>query len=92
MTAFLFLAVLVALIRLGMLVGFAMALLPTVYIAVTDIVPLTAVPYQMYSALDNFPLVAVPLFLLAGELMNLGEVTDRLLKLGRFKSLVSDRP
>lgn len=81
-----------ALILLGMPIGFAMALLPTVYIAVTDIVPLTAVPYQMYSALDNFPLVAVPLFLLAGELMNLGEVTDRLLKLGRFKSLVSDRP
>ncbi len=81
-----------ALILLGMLIRFAMALLPTVYIAVTDIVPLTAVPYQMYSALDNFPLVAVPLFLLAGELMNLGEVTDRLLKLGRFKSLVSDRP
>jgi len=91
-TAFLFLAVLVALILLGMPIGFAMALLPTVYIAVTDIVPLTAVPYQMYSALDKFPLVAVPLFLLAGELMNLGEVTDRLLKLGRFKSLVSDRP
>lgn len=83
MTAFLFLAVLVALILLGMPIGFAMALLPTVYIAVTDIVPLTAVPYQMYSALDKFPLVAVPLFLLAGELMNLGAVTDRLLELSR---------
>lgn len=83
MTAFLFLAGLVALILLGMPIGFAMALLPTVYIAVTDIVPLTAVPYQMYSALDKFPLVAVPLFLLAGELMNLGAVTDRLLELSR---------
>ena len=29
-----------------MLIGFAKALLPTVYIAVTDIVPLTTVPYQ----------------------------------------------
>lgn len=83
MTAFLFLAGLVVLILLGMPIGFAMALLPTVYIAVTDVVPLTAVPYQMYTALDKFPLVAVPLFLLAGELMNLGAVTDRLLELSR---------
>lgn len=83
MTAFLFLAALVVLILLGMPIGFAMALLPTVYIAITDVVPLTAVPYQMYTALDKFPLVAVPLFLLAGELMNLGAVTDRLLELSR---------
>jgi tripartite ATP-independent transporter DctM subunit len=60
-----------------------MALLPTAYIAITDVVPLTAVPYQMYTALDKFPLVAVPLFLLAGELMNLGAVTERLLELSR---------
>ncbi len=39
-----------------------------------------------------FVAVLVALILLAGVLMNLGEVTDRLLKLGRFKSLVSDRP
>ena len=39
-----------------------------------------------------FVAVLVALILLAGELMNLGEVTDRLLKLGRFESLVSDRP
>lgn len=52
MTAFLFLAVLVALIVLGMPIRFAMALLPIVYIAMTDIVPLTAVPYQLYSALE----------------------------------------
>lgn len=83
MTAFLFLIALVFLILLGMPIGFAMALLPTLYIAITDIVPLTAVPYQMYSALDKFPLVAVPLFLLAGELMNLGAVTDRILNLSR---------
>ncbi len=83
MTAVLFLLALMVLILLGMPIGFAMALLPTVYIAVTDVAPLTSVPYQMYTALDKFPLVAVPLFLLAGELMNLGEVTDRMLALSR---------
>ena len=83
MTAMLFLAALIVLILLGMPIGFAMALLPTVYLAVTEVAPLSSVPYQMYTALDKFPLVAVPLFLLAGELMNLGEVTDRLLRLSR---------
>ena len=83
MTAFAFLAALVVLILLGMPIGFAMAVLPAAYIAITDVVPLTAVPYQMYTALDKFPLVAVPLFLLAGELMNLGAITERLLELSR---------
>ena len=83
MTTFVFLTLLVSLIVLGMPIGFAMALLPAIYIAFTDAIPLTSVPYQMYTALDKFPLVAVPLFLLAGELMNLGAVTDRLLELSR---------
>lgn len=83
MTALFLLACLIALILLGMPIGFAMAILPTVYIAVTGVVPMTSVPYQMYTALDKFPLVAVPLFLLAGELMNLGAVTERLLDLSR---------
>ena len=83
MITFGMLAMLIVLILLGVPIGFAMALLPTVYIAFSDAIPLTSVPYQMYSALDKFPLVAVPLFLLAGELMNLGAVTDRLLVLSR---------
>ena len=33
--------------------------------------------------IDKFPLVAIPLFRLAGELMNLGTVTDRLPELSR---------
>lgn len=83
MTTFIFLFLLVILILLGTPIGFAMALLPAIYIAFTDAIPMTSIPYQMYTALDKFPLVAVPLFLLAGELMNLGAVTDRLLELSR---------
>ncbi len=83
MTAFAFLAILIILILLGMPIGFAMVLLPTGYIAFTDVIPMNAVPYQMYKALEKFPLVAVPMFLLAGELMNMGAVTERLLELSR---------
>lgn len=83
MLTFWMLIALVAFILLGAPIGFVMAILPTAYIAITDVVPLTAVPYQMYTALNKFPLVAVPMFLLAGELMNRGAVTDRLLELSR---------
>lgn len=83
MLTFWMLTALVALILLGAPIGFVMAILPTAYILLTDVVPLSAVPYQMYSALNKFPLVAVPLFLLAGELMNGGAVTQRLLELSR---------
>lgn len=83
MTTVVLLASLILLILLGMPIGFAMVILPTVYMALTDVAPLTSVPYQMYTSLDKFPLVAVPLFLLAGELMNEGAVTDRLLRLSR---------
>ena len=83
MTTFVFLFLLIVLIVFGAPIGFAMALLPAAYIAITDVAPMTVIPYQMYSSLDKFPLVAVPLFLLAGELMNLGAVTNRLLEFSR---------
>lgn len=38
---------------------------------------------QLYRGLDSFPLLAIPLFLLVGQLMNSGEITDRLMTLSR---------
>lgn len=76
-------AALIVLILLGAPIGITMAVLPTVYILVTDELPLSTIPYQMYEALAHAPLIAVPLFLLTGELMNTGQITDRLLTLSR---------
>jgi tripartite ATP-independent transporter DctM subunit len=58
-----------------------MVLLPTVYILFTDAAPLLTVPHQMYEALAKFPLVAVPFFMLTGELMNTSSVTQRIMRL-----------
>jgi tripartite ATP-independent transporter DctM subunit len=41
-------------------------------------VSLKVIPQIMTSAFDSFVLLAVPLFMLAGELMNSGGITDRL--------------
>lgn len=85
---------LVVFILLGAPIGFVMAILPMAYILITDAVPMSVVPYQMYDSLGKIPLIAVPLFLFAGELMNRGEVTNRLLELsqvavGRIRGGVS---
>ena len=38
----------------------------------------------MVGGLDNFPLLAVPFFILAGSLMNSGGITDRLVTFARL--------
>ena len=42
--------------------------------------PLTLIPHQMVAATDSFLLLAIPLFFLAGELMNAGGITARLVR------------
>src|SRR3972149_8227311 len=42
--------------------------------------PITLIAQKMFNGMDMFPLMAIPLFILAGDLMNLGGVTDRLIK------------
>ncbi len=74
---------LVALILIGMPIALAMILLPTVYILATDAAPLLTVPHQMFEAVAKLPLVAIPFFMLTGELMNSSVVTERILELAR---------
>ena len=42
-------------------------------------VPMTLVPQQLMAGVDSFTLLAVPMFLLAGELMSRGGLTKRLI-------------
>ena len=44
-------------------------------------IPLQVFVQQMYQGINSFVLLAVPFFLLAGILMNLGEITDRLVRM-----------
>ena len=66
---------LVVFIILGAPIGFVMVVLPTVYILITGALPLVTIPYQMYEAIAHAPLIAIPFFLLTGELMNNGGIT-----------------
>ena len=72
---------LVALIMVSMPIALSMIILPVIYILITGEVPLLTVPHQMYEAIAKLPLVAIPFFILTGELMNSSPVTERILKL-----------
>jgi tripartite ATP-independent transporter DctM subunit len=74
---------LILLILVGAPIALAMILLPALYILVTGDAPLLTVPHQMFEAVAKLPLVAIPFFILTGELMNSSAVTERILDLSR---------
>jgi C4-dicarboxylate transporter DctM subunit len=43
-------------------------------------VPLRVIPQQLFTAVDSSALMAVPLFILAGQIMTTGTISDRLIK------------
>lgn len=45
--------------------------------------PLLVVPQQIFIALDKFPLAAIPFFILAGNLMEVGGLSRRLVEFAR---------
>ncbi len=76
----LFLPLFVALILCSMPVFFAMLLAPGSMIYFNDMerdIPLLF--RNIYNGMDSMPLMAIPFFMLAGELMNSGGITHRLI-------------
>ncbi len=62
----------------GLPVAIAMAGSSLVYILVSGTVPPFAVIHRMIGGIDSFPLLAVPFFILAGNLMNNAGITNRI--------------
>ncbi len=70
---------LVVLLLLAVPVAFALILAATISVLFVGGIDLMIIPQQVYGGIDGFLLLAIPLFLLAGELMTIGGMTDRLL-------------
>jgi TRAP-type C4-dicarboxylate transport system permease large subunit len=62
----------------GIPVAIAMAGSALVYILLTGNLPAFVVVHRMVSGIDSFPLLAVPFFILAGNLMNNAGITNRI--------------
>ena len=67
-----------ALLASGLPVALAMATASLVYVMVTGTVPDYVVIHRMVGGLDSFPLLAVPFFILAGNLMNTAGITNQI--------------
>ncbi|MGR3566798.1 TRAP transporter large permease [Pseudooceanicola nanhaiensis] len=71
------------LLALGLPVAFAMAIAVFAAISLASTYPHLVVVKEMFSGLDSFPLLAVPFFILASEIMTGGAVTMAILRLAQ---------
>jgi C4-dicarboxylate transporter DctM subunit len=79
--------ILVSLFLIGIPIIFVLGLVSLSYIVITgNYNMLIILPHRMFKGLDMFVLLAIPLFTLAGNLMNAGGISERLIAL--VKSLV----
>jgi tripartite ATP-independent transporter DctM subunit len=64
----------------GIPVAFCLALTSLVVLLIIGNVPLHLIPQRMFTGMDSFPLMAVPFFILAGDLMNSAGITQRIVR------------
>lgn len=69
-----------ALIFLGVPVAFSICASSSVFLMITQMKPLMIVPQRMLTGLDSFPYLAIPLFVLVGNLMDNGGISRRMVK------------
>jgi tripartite ATP-independent transporter DctM subunit len=81
---------LVGLAALGLPIGHSMIIASSLYLLLAGLDLGTAAEQLLNGLFNSYVLLAVPLFILAADLMNIGSLTDRLLKfclvlVGRFR-------
>lgn len=66
-------------LAIGLPVAVTLGLSSALYLLVADI-PLVVIPQKMYAGMDSFVLLCIPGFVLAGNLMNSGGITERIIR------------
>ncbi|MFT0858767.1 TRAP transporter large permease [Ancylobacter sp. G4_0304] len=66
-------------LAIGLPVAVTLGLSSMVYLLFADI-PLVVIPQKMYAGMDSFVLLCIPGFILAGNLMNSGGITERIIR------------
>jgi tripartite ATP-independent transporter DctM subunit len=59
-------------------IAFSLGISSIIYLLIADI-PLSIVPQKMFAGLNSFVLLCIPGFILAGNLMNAGGITERII-------------
>ncbi|MEH6454305.1 MAG: TRAP transporter large permease subunit [Psychromonas sp.] len=81
MTLALFLVVLIGSILLGLPVAFALLLSSMALMVHMDMFSANIIAQSMINGVDSFPLLAIPFFLVAGEVMSSGGLSTRIVRL-----------
>lgn len=84
MNIFLIFATMFLLMFLGMDIFVSMGISSVVYLLVTGCAPLTLIPQNMINGISGFSLLAIPFFMLTGDLMNMSGMTLRLVNFAKF--------
>ena len=64
---------------IGIPIAFSLGVSAMAAIAAMGDIPLQIIPQKIYAGMDSFPLLCIPFFILAGELMSQGKLTEQLL-------------
>jgi hypothetical protein len=83
MTIAIFLLVLFATMTVGVPIAFALMLTALALMVHLDFFDAQLLAQNVQAGFDSFPLLAVPFFILAGELMNAGGLSRRIIELAR---------
>jgi len=73
----------IVLLAINVPVAFSMVLACLATLLWQGTVPTSVVTLKLYSGIDTFPFLAIPLFILAGGLMEHGGISERLVRLAR---------
>jgi tripartite ATP-independent transporter DctM subunit len=72
-------AIFFVLLLVGVPIAFCLGMASLAYLTLAGI-PLTIVPQRLYAGMDTFVLLCIPGFILAGNLMNVGNITDYIIR------------
>ena len=75
---FIVVGILMVVFAIGVPIAFSMGFTTLIASILSDI-PLSRLPQSMFSSLDSFTLMALPFFIMAGKIMELGGISQRLI-------------
>lgn len=72
-----------ALLVINMPIAFALGIAAAVTLLVDDTLPINSIVTRAFTGVDSFTLLAIPFFIIAGELMNACGITERIVAFAR---------
>lgn len=83
MNALILITVLMILMALRVPVVFALLLSCFTYVAFLNHIPMVILAHRMVGSLETFPLLALPLYILAADIMNSGKISEEMFRFAR---------